>query len=112
MVARSATAARPERMAGSSSSSAARRATNARQDYERRAAARRQESAAGSGSSSGEEDTFSWVEPWLDGLKSGYSRFAPHFDFIGNFDTHYGIFDGCGKSLPFTTADKAPGACC
>ena len=40
------------------------------------------------------------------------TRFAPHFDFIGNFDTHYGIFDGCGKSLPFTTADKAPGACC
>jgi 2-polyprenyl-3-methyl-5-hydroxy-6-metoxy-1,4-benzoquinol methylase len=24
-----------------------------------------------------------------------------HFDFIGNFDRHYGIFDGCGTSMPF-----------
>jgi hypothetical protein len=23
-----------------------------------------------------------------------------HFDFIGNFDRHYGIFDGCGTSMP------------
>jgi hypothetical protein len=43
------------------------------------------------------------------------TRFAPHFDFIGNFDTHYGIFEGCGSSSPFkegpaTGADAA--SCC
>ncbi len=29
------------------------------------------------------------------------SRFADHFQFIGNWDTHYGIFDGCGTVMPF-----------
>ncbi|MDQ6992226.1 MAG: methyltransferase domain-containing protein [Mariprofundus sp.] len=29
------------------------------------------------------------------------SRFAAHFDFIGNFDHHYGLFDGCGETIPF-----------
>lgn len=29
------------------------------------------------------------------------SRFAPHFDFIGGFERHYGIFPGCGQSVPF-----------
>jgi len=44
------------------------------------------------------------------------SRFAPHFDFIGSFEHHYGIFPGCGQSLPF---DNLPpefngndGGCC
>ena len=44
------------------------------------------------------------------------TRFAPHFDFIGDFATHYGIFPGCGTSLPFTTTAGAPakagGSCC
>lgn len=41
------------------------------------------------------------------------TRFAPHFDFIGNFNTHYGIFPGCGTSLPFTADTTLPGpACC
>ncbi len=42
------------------------------------------------------------------------SRFAPHFDFIGDFSRHYGLFDGCGGSLPFATegADGNIGACC
>jgi SAM-dependent methyltransferase len=31
------------------------------------------------------------------------TRFAPHFDFIGDFATHYGIFPGCGTSIPFAT---------
>ncbi len=31
------------------------------------------------------------------------SRFAPHFDFIGNFDRHYGLFPGCGQAMPFDT---------
>ena len=29
------------------------------------------------------------------------TRFAPHFEFIGNFDRHHGLFEGCGGSLPF-----------
>lgn len=33
------------------------------------------------------------------------SRFRPHFDFIGTWETHFGIFEGCGTSLPF---DKPP----
>ena len=32
------------------------------------------------------------------------SRLAPHFDFIGDFSRHYGLFAGCGKALPFATA--------
>ena len=31
------------------------------------------------------------------------TRFAPYFDFIGDFSTHYGIFAGCGTSIPFDT---------
>ncbi len=41
------------------------------------------------------------------------TRFAPHFDFIGDFSTHYGIFPGCGTSIPFATGAGAPsGGCC
>lgn len=47
------------------------------------------------------------------------TRFRPHFDFLGDKSTHFGIFDGCGKSLPFATADAGGGkggagggACC
>lgn len=43
------------------------------------------------------------------------TRFAPHFTFVGNFDTHYGIFPGCGTSTPFTATDDpagTSGACC
>ncbi|MDF1643639.1 MAG: methyltransferase domain-containing protein [Pseudomonadales bacterium] len=32
------------------------------------------------------------------------TRFAPHFDFIGNWNTHFGIFEGCGTLLPFDAA--------
>jgi len=43
------------------------------------------------------------------------TRFARHFDFIGDFSTHYGIFLGCGTSIPFASA-AAPkangGGCC
>ena len=35
------------------------------------------------------------------------TRFAPHFDFIGDFATHYGIFPGCGTSIPFATSAAA-----
>ncbi|MFA5950084.1 MAG: methyltransferase domain-containing protein [Hyphomicrobium sp.] len=43
------------------------------------------------------------------------SRFAPHFEFIGDFSTHYGIFSGCGTNIPFavTSSSAAPAtACC
>jgi SAM-dependent methyltransferase len=43
------------------------------------------------------------------------TRFAPHFEFIGDFGTHYGIFPGCGTSIPFATAavsSKSSGSCC
>lgn len=43
------------------------------------------------------------------------TRFAPHFQFIGDFSRHYGIFAGCGTSIPFasgsTGAGAAGGAC-
>ncbi|MBV1864587.1 MAG: methyltransferase domain-containing protein [Rhodobacteraceae bacterium] len=29
------------------------------------------------------------------------SRFAPHFEFIGNWDTHFGLFAACGGETPF-----------
>ena len=29
------------------------------------------------------------------------TRFKKHFEFIGNFDQHYGLFEGCGGGLPF-----------
>jgi arsenite methyltransferase len=43
------------------------------------------------------------------------TRFAPHFDFIGDFSRHYGIFAGCGTSLPFDTVAAgavASSGCC
>jgi len=39
------------------------------------------------------------------------TRFAAHFDFIGSFETHYGIFEGCGAASPFE-ADAAEASCC
>lgn len=44
------------------------------------------------------------------------TRFQKHFDFIGNFATHYGIYDGCGTVLPFSSAGEgkatASSGCC
>jgi arsenite methyltransferase len=47
------------------------------------------------------------------------TRFAPHFDFVGDFGTHYGIFPGCGTSIPFATtaptsssSPKSGSGCC
>jgi SAM-dependent methyltransferase len=47
------------------------------------------------------------------------TRFAEHFEFIGDFSRHYGVFDGCGTAIPYddgssqsnqSSADSAP--CC
>lgn len=47
------------------------------------------------------------------------TRFAEHFEFIGNFDKHYGLFVDCGGSVPFdqnsTAVDASSsdaGSCC
>ena len=40
------------------------------------------------------------------------TRFRDHFEFIGNWDTHYGIFKGCGSGLPFEeSANLATDSC-
>ena len=40
------------------------------------------------------------------------TRFAPHFDFIGDFSRHYGIFAGCGGGLPFDEDQADAGSAC
>lgn len=41
------------------------------------------------------------------------TRFAPYFDFIGNFSRHFGAFAGCGESVPFdTSASAGADGCC
>lgn len=41
------------------------------------------------------------------------SRFRPHFDFIGDFSQHYGLFEGCGDAIPFEVkATEATPSCC
>jgi hypothetical protein len=42
------------------------------------------------------------------------TRFAPHFEFIGDFSRHLGLFAGCGSSMPFDTDQPAAAsaACC
>lgn len=43
------------------------------------------------------------------------TRFKEHFEFIGNWNTHYGIFDGCGTSIPFdqfVVESQGGGGCC
>ena len=40
------------------------------------------------------------------------TRFADDFEFYGNFDTHYGIFEGCGGAMPFTLDNSEEASCC
>ncbi len=42
------------------------------------------------------------------------TRFASHFEFIGDFSRHFGLFAGCGSEMPFTQKKKTEGAgaCC
>lgn len=42
------------------------------------------------------------------------TRLAEHFEFFGDWSTHYGVFEGCGTVLPFdsvSTSDDSA-ACC
>jgi len=38
------------------------------------------------------------------------TRFEAHFEFIGDFSKHYGIFDGCGTSIPYTSVKGGQGS--
>ncbi len=40
------------------------------------------------------------------------TRLAGHFEFYGTWDTHYGVFEGCGGAMPFNTEDREPASCC
>ena len=40
------------------------------------------------------------------------TRFAPHFEFIGDFSTHYGVFEGCGVAGPFEAVENSASVCC
>lgn len=45
------------------------------------------------------------------------TRFNAHFDFIGTWDKHFGLFEGCGSTIPFDIDDNAfgpdnSGSCC
>ncbi|MCP4128076.1 MAG: methyltransferase domain-containing protein [Gammaproteobacteria bacterium] len=43
------------------------------------------------------------------------SRFHEFFEYYGSWDTHIGIFKGCGNAVPFKSdenADEDTGACC
>ncbi len=43
------------------------------------------------------------------------TRFERHFEFIGDFSRHYGIFDGCGTAMPFDSAsngNSGQSGCC
>lgn len=43
------------------------------------------------------------------------TRFKKYFDFYGTWDTHYGIFEGCGANSPFSESNSencANGTCC
>ena len=40
------------------------------------------------------------------------TRFKQYFDFYGTWDTHYGIFEGCGGNIPFTVTENGEASCC
>jgi ubiquinone/menaquinone biosynthesis C-methylase UbiE len=40
------------------------------------------------------------------------TRFKEHFTFIGNFDVHYGVFEGCGGGLPYAQSFDEQGISC
>ena len=40
------------------------------------------------------------------------TRYKENFEFYGTWDTHYGVFEGCGGSMPFDAEDGGEGGCC
>jgi len=39
------------------------------------------------------------------------TRFAPYFEFFGDFSKHYGVFPGCEGSLPFSGLNESASSC-
>jgi len=41
------------------------------------------------------------------------TRFKEHFEFYGDFNKHYGLFEGCGTEMPFArSTEESALACC
>ena len=40
------------------------------------------------------------------------TRFREHFEFFGNFDTHFGLFDGCTEAVTGALVDQAGASSC
>jgi ubiquinone/menaquinone biosynthesis C-methylase UbiE len=40
------------------------------------------------------------------------TRYKEHFDFYGTWDTHYGVFEGCGGAMPFDNEEGGEEGCC
>ena len=40
------------------------------------------------------------------------TRYKENFEFYGTWDTHYGVFEGCGGSMPFDSEVGGEGGCC
>lgn len=46
------------------------------------------------------------------------TRFADHFEFLGSWGTHFGLFEGCGGGIPFDRenrpepVEESTGSCC
>lgn len=40
------------------------------------------------------------------------TRFRENFEFYGDFNTHYGIFEGCGENAPFSIDPNSEEVCC
>lgn len=40
------------------------------------------------------------------------TRLAKHFEFYGTWETHYGIFEGCGGNIPFNSDESSNGENC
>ncbi|CAG0910482.1 unnamed protein product, partial [Cyprideis torosa] len=45
-------------------------------------------------------------------LMLNQTRFKGDFDFFGDFNTHYGIFEGCGGEMPFAIDGTQDNSCC
>jgi hypothetical protein len=37
------------------------------------------------------------------------TRFEEYFEFFGDFTRHFGLYEGCGKAIPFVSASAAGG---
>jgi len=40
------------------------------------------------------------------------TRYQSFFEVYGSWDTHYGLFEGCGKQIPFSTDGNSAAPCC